>query len=86
MATVVSRYLAALGPIKMEAVSLNQVTTADTFTTLMQRPIFALASEFGTAASSTVQISAISGKTLTISNNTTGAGASNGVNVIVFGF
>jgi len=84
MATVSSRALCALGPIKMEVVHLTALTDQDTFTTLMQRPVFALTSEFNTDANSTAQ-SAISGKIVTVHNPTTGGG--NGVVVVaVFGF
>ena len=84
MATVSNRALCALGPIKMEVVYLTAVTDADTFTTLMQRPVFALCSETNTNDASTAQ-AAISGKTVTVHNPTTGSG--NGkVAVAVFGF
>lgn len=87
MATVANRALCALGPIKMEVVYLTAVTAADTFTTLMQRPIFCLASETNTAsANSTVQaVVTADSKTVTLYNPTTGGG--NGkVCVAVFGF
>lgn len=84
MATVSNRALCALGPIKMEVVYLTSLTDADTFTTLIQRPIFALCSETNTDANSTAQ-AAISDKTVTVHNPTTGGG--NGkVAVAVFGF
>lgn len=84
MATVTNRALCALGPIKMEVVYLTSLTDQDTFTTLMSRPVFALTSEFNTDANSTAQ-AAISGKTVTVHNPTTGSG-NGSVVVAVFGF
>ena len=86
MATVSNRALCALGPIKMEVVYLTAVTSNDTFTTLIQRPIFVLASETGNAAASTCQASVTAGtKTVTITNMTT-SGANGKAAVAVFGF
>ena len=84
MATVSNRALCALGPIKMEVAYLTDLTDADTFTTLMQRPIFALCSETNTDANSTAQ-AAVSSKTVTVHNPTTGGGSGK-VAVAVFGF
>ena len=84
MATVSNRALCALGPIKMEVVYLTSLTDQDTFTTLMQRPIFALCSETNTDANSTAQ-AAVSDKTVTVHNPTTGGGSGK-VAVAVFGF
>lgn len=86
MATVSNRALCALGPIKMEVVYLTSVTDADTFTTLMQRPIFALCSETNTDANSTAQAAITAdSKTVTVHNPTTGGGTGK-VCVAVFGF
>ena len=86
MATVSNRALCALGPIKMEVVYLTSLTDQDTFTTLMQRPIFALCSETNTNAASTAQAAVTADtKTVTVHDPTTGGG--NGkVAVAVFGF
>jgi hypothetical protein len=85
-ATVANRFIAALGPVKAEIVNLTGVTDQDTFTTLIQNPKFAIASEQGADANSTVQpaITANS-KTVTLHNQTASAAAGN-ITVIVFGF
>ena len=85
MATVSNRALCALGPIKMEILNLTAVTTADTVTTLMQRPVFAMGVQnSGTAAATTQLGVAISGKTLTLTSSDFAGAAT--VNVLVFGF
>ena len=85
-ATVAQRFIAALGPVKMEVVHLTGTTDQDTFTTLIQNPKFAIAGEQGADANSTVQpaITADS-KTVTIHNQTASAAAGD-VTVLVFGF
>ena len=84
MATVSNRFIAALGPVKMEIVDLTSLTDGDTFTTLIQNPKFALCGEYGTDANGTATPS-ISTKTVTINNPTTGGGSGK-VCVLVFGF
>jgi hypothetical protein len=81
--TVANRFLTALGPVKMEILNLTTVTTADTVTTNMQNPRFALGVDNTGALSVNTSIT-ISGKTLTITNSSyAGAGI---CNVLVFGF
>lgn len=82
MATVSTQKITTLGPIKMEVVHLTTVSDADTFTTLIQNPKFAIAGEFAANANSTVQTQ-LSGRTVTIQNPTTASGQ---VVVLVFGF
>ena len=41
-ATVSNRFLVVLGPVKMEILNLTTVTDADTVTTNMARPLFAI--------------------------------------------
>lgn len=84
MATVSHQYITALGPVKMEVVDLTSLTDADTFTTRIQNPLFAVCSEYGTDANGTATAS-ISGRTVTINNPTTGGGTGK-VAVLVFGF
>jgi hypothetical protein len=84
MATVANRYTAVLGPVKMEVLNLTSVTDADTVTTLMQRPVFAMAVPGTDTAAIAVAISAdISGKTITINSADLSAET---VNMLVFGF
>jgi len=85
MATVANRFTAVLGPIKMEVLNLTAVTTADTVTTLMQRPLFAIGVQNSGTAAATTQVGvAISGKTLTLTSSDFAGAAV--LNVLVFGF
>ena len=68
MATVQNRFIAALGPVKMEVVDLITITNADTFTTLIQNPKFVAVSEYGTSATTAVTTASISTKTVTLVN------------------
>ena len=85
MATVSNRFTAALGPIKMEILNLTAVSDADTVSTNMQNPQFALGvNNTDIEVTSAALNVSISGKTLTINNaNLTGSSV---VNVLVFGF
>lgn len=86
MAAVVSnRHVVALGPIKMELLNLTTVANADTVTTTIQRPLWALGVNNTNAETTSAALNvAISGKTLTINNaNLTGSSV---VNIIVVGF
>lgn len=84
MATVTNRYVVPLGPVKMEILNLTAVTDADTVTSLLQRPVWAMAVPGTDAAAKTVACTvAISGKTLTINDAELAAET---VNVLVFGF
>lgn len=84
MATVTNRHIAALGPVKMEALNLTDVDDAETVTTLIQRPVWALGVVNDDTASQTVALNvSISGKTLTINQASLSAAE---VNVLVFGF
>ena len=85
MATISNRHVAALGPIKLEAINVISVTDADTITTLIQRPVWAMAvNNTDTETTSAAMSISISGKTLTLNNaNLT---ASSEVNILVFGF
>lgn len=85
MATVSNRHTAALGPIKVELLNVTTVTDADTVTTNMARPVWAIGvnNTDGETTSLAMNI-AISGKTLTLNNaNLTGSSV---VNIIVVGF
>ena len=83
-ATVANRFIAALGPVKMEIMNLTGVTDQDTVTTLIQNPKFCLAGEQGADANSTVQ-PAVSGKTVTLHNQAAAGGAGD-ITLLVFGF
>ena len=84
MATVSNRYTAALGPIKLEILNLTAVEDADTVSTNMGRPVFALGvNNSDTQTTSAALNVGISGKTLTINNANL---SSSEVNVLVFGF
>jgi hypothetical protein len=85
MATVTNRHIAALGPVKLEALNLTACTDADTVTTLIQRPVWAIGvNNTDTETTSAAMNISISGKTLTLNNaNLTGSSV---VNVLVFGF
>ncbi len=83
-ATVSNRFVVALGPIKMEILNLTTVTDADTVSTLIQRPLFAIGvSNSDETATNNTNIS-ISGKTLTINN--ADFGGADECNILVFGF
>lgn len=85
MATVANRHIAALGPIKVEILNLTSVSDADTVTTLIQNPSFAMGvNNTDTETTSAALNVSISSKTLTINNaNLTGSSV---VNILVFGF
>ena len=81
--TPTDRFIAALGPVKMEIVHLPATTdSGDTFTTLIQNPKFAIAGAMTTSADPIFP--AISGKTVTVSN--AGGTANLEIVVLVFGF
>jgi hypothetical protein len=86
-ATVATQKICALGPIKMEVLNLTGTTNADTFTTLIQNPQFAMASEQGANTASTVAIvlTGSGSKVGTIRQQTASGGAGN-LTVLVFGF
>ncbi len=84
MATIGNRFVTALGPIKMEAMSLTAVTDADTVESLLVRPLFAMAVEDTDLATIAVAVNiGISGKTLTFNSTDLSAAT---MNMIVFGF
>lgn len=84
MADVDNRHVVALGPIKMEALNLSDVDDADTVTSLLQRPIWAMGVPGTDTASVTVAVNiTISGKTLTINQSELSGEI---LNVLVFGF
>lgn len=68
MAAVQNRFIAALGPVKMEIVDLITITNGDTFTTLIQNPKFVAISEYATSATTAVTTASVSTKTVTIVN------------------
>jgi hypothetical protein len=90
-----TRYITALGPIKMEIVRFagtvttttgttqTGVTSADTFTTLIQNPNFAICVNDGDTVN-TSWVTSFSGKTATMTNS--GVSNANGINLLVFGF
>ena len=83
-ATVAFAKKFSTGPFMAEAVNLTGVTDQDTYTTIIARPLFAFAVEQGADANSTVQ-AAISGRTVTLHNQTAGAAAGN-IALLVIGF
>lgn len=85
MATVANRATICGGPIKVECLNLTSVSDADTFTTLIQHPVWALGvNNTDTETTSAALSLSISEKTITINNaNLTGDSV---VNVLVFGF
>lgn len=82
-ATVNNRFVAALGPIKMEILNVTASDT-NTVTTVIQRPLLALAvnNQDNDAATAPVNAS-ISGKTITLNSTDI---SSSVVNLLVFGF
>lgn len=79
------RYLAALGPIKMEVVNLPATTdSGDTFTTVIQRPLFGLLG-WNTAGQTGAGIVTVSGKTVTVEDGA-GTFSNKACTVVVFGF
>ena len=83
MATVSSRYSAVLGPIKMEVAQLTAVTTADTVTSVMQRPLFGFfVPNADTSITQETQV-VVSGRTVTLTNSQ--LSADDGV-LMLFGF
>ena len=84
MATISNRFVVALGPIKMEILNLTSVTDADTVSSLLVRPLFAMAVKNTDEASSNETNVSISSKTLTLNN--ADLGGTDEVNVLVFGF
>ena len=82
MATVSNRYMAALGPIKMEIVFLSAATGADTFTTLMQRPVAGGGWQTEAADTSALTCS-VSGKTVTLNSATL---SNDTAIILIFGF
>ena len=69
MAAVSNRHIVALGPIKLEVLNLTAVSDADTVSTLIANPSFAIGvnNTDGETTSAALNV-AISGKTLTINN------------------
>lgn len=82
--TVASRYIVPLGPVKMEVLNLTGVTDADTVTSQLQNPKFAMAviNTDNGAATAPTNVS-ISGRTLTLNSADI---SSSEINVLVFGF
>jgi hypothetical protein len=68
MATVALQKITTLGPIKMEVVNLTAITNGDTFTTLIQNPLFVDIGEYGASATTATTTAAISGRTVTVTN------------------
>ncbi len=66
MATVDRRFITALGPVKLEIVDLSSTSDGETFDSLLQNPLFAVALNQGDAAGSNSISAAVSGKTVTI--------------------
>lgn len=83
MATVDSRYIAALGPVKMEVMFLSAVSTADTVTTNIQRPVNAIFQSSNTGGATASPTASVSGKTITLTQASLSAGTAT---LIVFGF
>jgi hypothetical protein len=84
MATVSNRHIAALGPVKLEAINVTDVDDAETVTTLIQRPVWAIGVNNTDADTTSAALNvSISGKTLTINNANLSASE---VNILVFGF
>jgi hypothetical protein len=85
MATVANQYITVQGPIKMEIVHLTAVTTADTFVSKLQRPLFAIAvNSLSAGAATSTTTATISTRTITVaSSDFAGAGV---CDVLVFGY
>jgi hypothetical protein len=85
MATVANRYTAVLGPIKMEILNLSAITDADTVTSQLQNPSFALGVNTTDGETTSAAFNpAISGRTITL-NNANFTGSTTAV-LLVFGF
>ena len=84
-ATVVNSFVTVLGPIKMEVANLSSVDSTDTYTTTIQRPLFAffVTTSATVAANDVGNLVEISGRVITITN--AGLSAETGV-LMVFGF
>lgn len=85
MATVSNRYIASLGPIKLEILNLADVTDADEVTAQLQSPQFACGVVYTDASPMTAAINpSISGRTITI--NSADLDGDDDLVLLVFGF
>ena len=80
-ATAVTNFVTTLGPIKVEFVTCTMASTADTYESKLQRPLFALASLNATSTNNCV--TAITGKSIAVANATISASE---VQLIIVGF
>lgn len=85
MATVDNRYVTALGPIKMEVMILSALTSADTVTTLLQRPLGCVVTTDNTGGATAAPKAVITANSKTITITQTSLSAGSGV-LITFGF
>ena len=86
MATLANRYIAVLGPVKMEIQYLTAVSTGDTITTLIQNPkqlLWQSDNTGGATASPVGGPGAVSGKTVTLTQTSLAAGKAI---ALIFGF
>lgn len=83
MATIVNNTprIVALGPIKVEIAQFTAVTNGDTYTSRIQRPLFALAFNDGDASGANNISAAVSGRTVTFHDPDITT-----VGLLVFGF
>jgi len=86
MATVGNRLMSVQGPYKHEVLNLSAVTDADTVTSQMQRPLFAIFITTTDTVADTVAVNVgVSSRTLTINSSDLSGGADTGV-MLIWGF
>jgi hypothetical protein len=84
--TPTNRFITTLGPIKLEVITVENITTADTVVSNIQRPLFATANLTNTGANTALATNvSISGRTLTLTNANISAGVDDAT-ILVFGF
>ena len=86
MAAVQNRFIAALGPVKMEIVDLITITNGDTFTTLIQNPKFIAISEYATSATTAVTTASVVASTKTVTIVNASMNGTQKAVALVFGF
>lgn len=81
IATAVSSYVTALGPIKVEFVTCTMASSTDTYTSKLVRPLAAIIHVNSTSTANPVY--SLSGSTFTVTETNI---SSSTVNLIIFGF
>lgn len=85
-ATISDRFVVPLGPRKMEVAFLTSVNDADTYTSIIQRPVFGFAVVNSDASPMTAAVDpTIVGRVVTL-NSTDLAGSNDDLVLVLFGF